>query len=207
MPQYKLVYFNGKGRAEVARLMFAHAGVEYEDYRMERDEWPTLKKESPTGQAPYLVFKDGFKLAQSNAIARYLAREYDMYGSNNLEAAKIDSILDSVEDFVQLCAKVIFGDNDEAKEKAKVSIIEKAPTYITMFENMLKESGGTYMVGSKVSVADFAVAHYLSMFPSKEGMEKVQAIVDTEILRAHKARIEALPNVAKYIATRPVTAF
>ena len=40
---YKLIYFNLRGRAELARLIFAQAGVEYDDHRIEREEWPELK--------------------------------------------------------------------------------------------------------------------------------------------------------------------
>ena len=39
----KLTYFNGRGRAEVSRLILAHAGVEYEDKRVEFSEWAALK--------------------------------------------------------------------------------------------------------------------------------------------------------------------
>ena len=44
MVHYKLVYFNARGRAEIARLMFAEAGVEYEDYRFEFSQWPAEKE-------------------------------------------------------------------------------------------------------------------------------------------------------------------
>lgn len=43
MPKYRLTYFNGRGRAEVTRLMFALAGVEFEDKRIQGEEWPALK--------------------------------------------------------------------------------------------------------------------------------------------------------------------
>ena len=44
MSGIKLTYFNLKGRAELARLILAQAEVEYEDCRIEREEWPELKK-------------------------------------------------------------------------------------------------------------------------------------------------------------------
>ena len=44
MVHYKLTYFNGRGRAEVARIMFAIADVEYEDVRVSFDDWPAMKK-------------------------------------------------------------------------------------------------------------------------------------------------------------------
>lgn len=34
--KYRLTYFNGRGRAEVIRLLFAISGVEFEDRRLER---------------------------------------------------------------------------------------------------------------------------------------------------------------------------
>lgn len=43
MPVYKIHYFNLKGRAELARLILSQAGVEFEDVRFERSEWPALK--------------------------------------------------------------------------------------------------------------------------------------------------------------------
>ena len=40
MPQYKLMYFNVRGRAEAARMMLHLAGQEFEDYRFKEGEWP-----------------------------------------------------------------------------------------------------------------------------------------------------------------------
>ena len=38
MPQYKLIYFNAKGLAELSRYLFAYADVAYEDYRFANRE-------------------------------------------------------------------------------------------------------------------------------------------------------------------------
>jgi glutathione S-transferase len=42
MPSYTLTYFNGRGRAELTRLVFAAAGVQYEDKRI--TDWPAGKE-------------------------------------------------------------------------------------------------------------------------------------------------------------------
>lgn len=39
MPTYKLTYFDLRARAEIIRLVFAAAGVDYEDVRLEAEQW------------------------------------------------------------------------------------------------------------------------------------------------------------------------
>lgn len=41
--KYVLTYFNAKGRAETIRLVFAVAGVPFEDKRIQGQNWPELK--------------------------------------------------------------------------------------------------------------------------------------------------------------------
>ena len=43
MKKVKLTYFNGRGRAEVARLILSIAGVEFEDVRVEFSDWEAVK--------------------------------------------------------------------------------------------------------------------------------------------------------------------
>lgn len=39
----KLTYFDGRGRAEMARLLLANAGVKYDDVRVGGEKWQELK--------------------------------------------------------------------------------------------------------------------------------------------------------------------
>lgn len=39
----KLTYFDGRGRGEICRWTLAHAGVEFEDYRVKDGEWSAIK--------------------------------------------------------------------------------------------------------------------------------------------------------------------
>ena len=45
MAEYKLIYFNLRGRAELCRLILQYGGIPHEDFRMERngEEWPQIK--------------------------------------------------------------------------------------------------------------------------------------------------------------------
>lgn len=43
MPNYKLTYFNLKGRGELSRLLFAASDVKFEDVRIDMANWNQLK--------------------------------------------------------------------------------------------------------------------------------------------------------------------
>lgn len=42
MPNYKLTYFDGRGRAEVVRMLFTAGGITFTDERVKN--WPTGKE-------------------------------------------------------------------------------------------------------------------------------------------------------------------
>lgn len=43
MSNYKLIYFNIRGRAEIIRYIFAYLDIKYEDHRIEQADWPKIK--------------------------------------------------------------------------------------------------------------------------------------------------------------------
>lgn len=43
MTKFTVYYFNIKGRGEIVRLMLTAAGVDFEDHRVQGEEWPKLK--------------------------------------------------------------------------------------------------------------------------------------------------------------------
>ena len=53
MPNYTLYYFNGRGRAEILRMLFAAAAVKYMDKRFEFNEWEKYRK----GKGRFRIFK------------------------------------------------------------------------------------------------------------------------------------------------------
>ena len=55
-PKIKLVYFNAEGRAELTRMILAQAGVEFEDVRVKREDWPAMKP-SRSSIANMLLFE------------------------------------------------------------------------------------------------------------------------------------------------------
>ena len=43
MPQYKLIYFDAKGRGEGLRWILVQAGADWEDVRVTQETWPPMK--------------------------------------------------------------------------------------------------------------------------------------------------------------------
>ena len=44
MSTYKLYYFDSRGTAEAIRIIFAQAGVKYEDVRLSSEQWANEKQ-------------------------------------------------------------------------------------------------------------------------------------------------------------------
>ena len=52
-PRVKLVYHEGRGRAEVTRLLLAAGGIDYENVRITEEQWKDMKP-SESARAPNL---------------------------------------------------------------------------------------------------------------------------------------------------------
>lgn len=75
-PKLQVIYFDIAGKAEGIRLACAHAGLEFEDRRVTREEFATLKEEGKLAfaQLPALVVDDKHIIVQSAAIIRYIGK-------------------------------------------------------------------------------------------------------------------------------------
>ncbi|XP_072014442.1 hematopoietic prostaglandin D synthase-like [Amphiura filiformis] len=202
MPQYKLSYFPVRGRAELTRLLFAQAGVEYEDHRIPPSTWPTLKPTMPTETLPVLEV-DGKKVAQSQAIARYVAREFNLAGDNNLEMAQCEQVMET---FIDMGNDIrpIWQEKDEAKKaELKKSVFEeKIKTKLKFVGKFLADNGGEFFVGKKITMADIALIATFELLSSWVCDEPFK---DFPTLAAHKDKVSKEPKIAAWIAKRPET--
>lgn len=66
----------------------------------------------PLGQLPVLEV-DGKLICQSNAIYRYVAREFGFYGDTSCEKGRIDQISETVVEIVNGVIPIMFGGHDE----------------------------------------------------------------------------------------------
>jgi len=203
MTSYKLTYFNVRARAEVIRLIFAAAGVEYEDVRITRDQWPALKPETPFGQLPMLEV-DGQKLSQSIACARYLARKFNLAGKTEMDQARGDMLIDCFIDSIEPLIK-FFKEADETKkaEVKKKYVEEQLPAYLTSLEALLSANhgGDKFFVGDELTWIDLAFLNHVDWLTHV----CENPLSNHQKLAALKERVEKVPNIAKWIEERPKT--
>jgi len=158
-PKYVINYFKVAGRAETTRLMLALAGVEFTDNFLFGEEWAKAKTDAarfPLHQMPTLEV-DGKVICQSAAMQRYIANEYNFYGSNNLERALVDQVCETIVEIFTAIGPVIWGKDTEEKKKEQLTEIFHGPTGKARFnflQSILKKSGKGFFVGNGITLAD-----------------------------------------------------
>lgn len=215
----KLVYFNGRGLAETSRLLLALANQDYEDFRypLEIIDWSThnmVKEEFDRDKAdgklthslnkvPYLEV-DGHIVCQSKSIERYLARRFNMMGSNNLEAAHIDSICEVVRDIKDAYQKVRRLSGEERTQGMNVWFSETLPSRFSDLEVILNNQN--YSVGDTISLSDVVLYSLcVQFFDDKESA--YGATNNTPKLRGIVNHISENPLIRQWIERRPNTNF
>ncbi|CAH0515572.1 unnamed protein product [Peronospora belbahrii] len=124
-PQLKLTYFDAKGRAELARMIFNYGGIAFTDERITFADLPSLKLELPHGQVPVLSV-NGTVYAQSMAIVRYAANLTGLYPSDPLQALKADMFSYSLDELeAPYVVAPYFTQDETAKAQKKKVLIEE----------------------------------------------------------------------------------
>ncbi|XP_038845298.1 hematopoietic prostaglandin D synthase-like isoform X1 [Salvelinus namaycush] len=199
MPSYKLTYFNMRGRAELPRYIFAYAGIAFEDRRVEWRDWPSIKKTFPLGKLPVLEV-NGLPLTQSLAIARFLAKEAGLVGNSRLAEAQADALVDTLNDFTLLIPWR--EDNPQIKtQKIDLLFQSHAPKLLDHLQCHLGDR--EWLVGDSETWADLYCHVCFTTF----------SVLRPGFADHHPAlcgltdRVEAIPNIAKWIQSRPTTEF
>ncbi|KAK9506081.1 hypothetical protein O3M35_008079 [Rhynocoris fuscipes] len=204
MSKYKLIYFNAKGIGEAIRMILIHSGKQFQDIRVDYNDWISkLKKETPFGKLPILKI-DNRIAHQSMAICRYIGKETNLAGSNNWQDLEIDMNAETFIDFKQNVTSLFLEEKQDIKEKKlQILLNETIPYYFGRFDGIIQENGG-YFGHTKLSWADFYLVGY---------SETVEAIVRRRVfeeytnMAEHRRRIYRLPKIKQWILNRPITEY
>jgi glutathione S-transferase len=216
----KLYYFDGKGLGELPRLVFAAAGAAFEDVRFDSTDdddkesvgntpitFAEYKKSTPFGQVPVLELPSGVKIAQSRAIARYIAREHGLFGRTVLEGALIDAVVEQLRDVQVGFAKhyELPAAEQDAFKKDYVAKLGSNPK-VEVLVRALEQSGTGFFVGSSLTLADVVFFNlFHDRFLPVDAASYAASV--PAALQAHVTKIGAIPAIANHVATRPKRAW
>jgi glutathione S-transferase len=202
----KLSYFPMPGRGESVRLALQLSGVEWVDNRVPGKDWGSIKPSTPWGKMPMLELADGAKLSQQRALLRFVGKLGGLYPDDPLLAARVDELMDTVEDCQVLTNSVGQGQEQGAKEAARAeaavsgtvaALLAKIDAYVAM------HGSGGFAVGSSLTVADLMVATHLCMIPSGmfDGVPATALDAFPNICLVRKT-VMTEPRIAAYYAGR-----
>ena len=145
-PVLKLTYFGLPARAFPVRFALRAAGLAFEDVRISFADLKGLKPSLPLGQLPVLEV-DGVAMTQSIAMAKWAAKKAGLNGADDLEAFKIDELIAIIDE--------VWNKIPANEEAARLKwATEVVVPYFSLVERRITTSGGPFLLGSKLSVAD-----------------------------------------------------
>ena len=156
----KIYYFDGPGRAELAREILVYAEVKFDDIRFQGDDWAnTYKSQAPLGTAPFYEEGD-VKIGGGIGIARYLAEKYGLGGSNAIENAQLESYVDALFDIGGKLYGIVYGPEDK-REDCKKEFVETMPSKLAFLEKQVK--GEKTFLPDKITYADIklSILHFM----------------------------------------------
>jgi glutathione S-transferase len=205
LTSFKLYYFNIRGKAEVARLLFTLAGEAYEDFRFSFEDWPNHKPNTPYGQVPVLeITEDGktVKLPESVAIFRFLANRFGFAGKTPLEKAQVDAVADLLNDMLNQSLPCIH-EKDPVKQAELFAKYygETVHNFFKLLEKTIVDNKTGFLVGDDVTFAD------LFLFNACDWMRdhKEKILAQYPAVKAHNEKVAAIPKIAEWLKVRPVT--
>lgn len=199
----KLVYFNGRGVIENARILLAIADVKYEDFRYPidfttyaRPEFDEDKKSSKfdlnMGRLPILDI-NGSQIAQSKPIERFIARATGLMGGNEIEAALIDMITEHVRDIKQAYNDAKAGKKGEELDAAKADFVNNPEKLSSWLHKLEKTLGGNgFAIGNSISLADVTIYSFIIEYmDDKEGTLKAASSCPKILESCEKVKVAA----------------
>lgn len=202
----ELIYFNGPGRGELARLCLHAGGVEFKDNRVSMEDWGAIKMDPTSG--PGSLFKTvpalrvgGEWIGQSRAVS-FAAAEIGLK-SNELtmmQRAKDQMFLSAHADIQGCMYKCLFG-SDESKAAGKEALTASVTPTLTTLENQLPDSGFLHG-GDKVSLGDLSLYNLVaSFFPGLKALGfNMEPFPKATALTEKVQNLESLQGYFKFMA-------
>lgn len=200
MAHYKLTYFDTDGRGAPVRIAFHAAGIDFEDERIDFQQFMARRNDLRFHCVPTLDV-DGTIVTQSNAMARYIGKMAGLYPEDDLQALFCDEAMGAIEDLLHKIVPT-FGLEGDALKVAREKLVDDWITTIVKGLGELLERGGDYFADNRLTVADLKVAGLIKWLNSGQ-LDHVPADLVERLapaLNAHAERVFNDPVVKSYYA-------
>jgi glutathione S-transferase len=206
--RYELYYWpNIQGRGEYVRLALEEAGAEYVDVaRSERGLAAMMRMMQARGGTPPFAppFLKAGKLVigQTANILLYLGSRHGLAPKteagrlwvNQLQLTVADLVLEIHDTHHPLGPSLYYEDQRQpAKQRSEEFWKERVPKYLGFFEGILKNSGGAWLIGRRLTYVD------LSLFQIVEGLR----YAFPKRMKAFERKIPGLAGLHDRVAVRP----
>jgi len=156
---------SARGLSEIIRIILVFSKQEYEEISVgtynKTDQPEGFKKlikdgELPFDQLPIWVEEDGFKLTQSKAISRHLARKFKLFGKDEKEEALVDMYSEALDDVLGLFSPILREKDKEVKQELKVKLLESGNVerWFGYFEKILKNRKTKHIASDEITFVD-----------------------------------------------------
>ena len=190
MNRPKLTYFDAAvSRGEECRLALHIAGVDFEDIRIKRSDWPALKPTTPFGSLPILELPGKPPLAQSNAILTLIGRMHGLHPKDLFEAAQHEAIMQHVEDLrANVSPTLRIADEAEKKAAREKLATGYLPSWGANAEKHIL-GAGPFFGGASLQVADIKLWSIVRWFKSGVIDHVPSTVLDgfPKLVRVHDA--------------------
>ena len=200
---YQLYYFPIPGRAEASRVALSFANLDWNDNRINGDEYGRMKKNGdlPWGLVPILQTPEGV-LAESSAILRYIGKMAGLIPKDAFQIAKVDEFIDGYEPFSQILSGSFSIEDVEERTRVRELLFEedgKGTKGLKAVEKKIAESTTGWVASTpEMNIADIRV--FTSLFGlfsgnfdgvHKENLANYPSLLEYHEKVANEPRIKA----------------
>ncbi|CAG9333758.1 unnamed protein product [Blepharisma stoltei] len=194
------------GTAEPIRMMFKYHNTNFNDHRINEQEWTHLKTSgfSEFDTLPVMEI-DGCRLVEPFAVSKYIAHKFGYLPNTPMEMYMMDSICEFCCNINKMFMKM---HEDRDIEGMRRCCTEKMPTFLRKIETRLERNnnGNGFFVGNSVTMADFYVFQMLWEYCTKPGkIEQCGTMCTTnapKLMQWHQ-RMMNCQTFKNYLETRP----
>ncbi|WAR26440.1 GST-like protein [Mya arenaria] len=191
---YKLFYFDCRGRGEIARMIFAYAGHPFVDKRIDYDEeWPSIKYDFPQYVLPVLEI-DGSKNITQN-----------INGKTPTEQTVIDEITETVADIYNFALEFQVAPTSQERVQKKAEFYKvDCPKFLMFLENLVAETGQNgFAVGDSFTVADLMLFVYIEHTEAHFTPPEAPLLKNYSLLDRNRELVSSIPRIQEYLQKRP----